>query len=98
MSQRRSKPATKVMARGRQSTSGQPAPANRATRSHIRPFGQIGPVGPEGSADMQRAAGSPSYLQWAAFMGGAPTGDGFGAYFADGAGTIQYTWTPSRRG
>ena|SRR5258708_696781 len=101
MSQRRSKLVAKVTAPGRRGTPDRrevPTKSmarNRAARTHIHP------AGPEGSADTQSAAGTPSYLQWAAFMACAQSGDfGFGAYFVDEAVArmTTYTWTPSGRG
>jgi hypothetical protein len=103
MSQRPSKPVPGVAARGRLHTSAA-VPAkppvdirSRAPRSRLRPLAQLGPT--EGSANTQSATGPQSYLQWAGFMAGTPSGDfGFGAYF-DGEEPIgAYTWSPSRRG
>jgi hypothetical protein len=115
MSQRRSKQLVNVTANGRPRTPGPQVSAklpgefrSRAARGPVRPLAKLAPT--DGSADMQGATGSQSYLQWAGFMAGAPNGDfGFGAYFVgeetgaadeaqSGAGAIRYTWTPSRRG
>jgi hypothetical protein len=102
MSQRPSKLVAKAAASGRRDAPGgrrevpaKPIAPNRTARAHIHP------AGPEGSAGTQSATGAHSYLQWAAFMAGAQSGDfGFGAYFVDeaSAGMVNYTWTPSGRG
>jgi len=115
MSQRPSKPVTRVAALGRPRTPTPQGPTKpsvdirgRPPRGRLRPLAQLGPA--ESSANAQSVTGRQSYLQWAAFMAGAPNGDfGFGTYFLDqetgtvdgaqsGAGTIRYTWTPARRG
>jgi hypothetical protein len=69
---------------------------SRPPRGRLRPLAEPRPA--EASTTSPGATDPQSYLLWAGFMAGAPSGDfEFGAYFVDQetSGTIRYTWTPA---